>query len=72
MTKYLLPALLIGACATLAGCSTPSLIIMNDGREIQAIDQPHYDRASGFYEYEQLDGKRSRINKDQVRTISEL
>jgi len=72
MNKYLLPALLIGACATLAGCSTPSLITLNDGREIQAVDQPLYDRNSGFYEFEQLDGKRTRINKDQVRTISDL
>ncbi|MFP5426713.1 MAG: YgdI/YgdR family lipoprotein [Gammaproteobacteria bacterium] len=72
MNKYLLPALLIGACATLAGCATPSLITLNDGREIQAVDQPHYDRNSGFYEFEQLDGKRTRINKDQVRTISDL
>jgi len=36
------------------------------------VDQPHYDRNSGFYEFEQLDGKRTRINKDQVRTISDL
>ncbi|CAM4001796.1 hypothetical protein CCOS865_03638 [Pseudomonas reidholzensis] len=72
MNKTLLPALLIGVCATLAGCSTPSLITLNDGREIQAIDQPQYDRDSGFYEFEQLDGKRTRINKDQVRTISDL
>jgi len=72
MKTFLLPALLIGTFATLAGCSTPSLITLNDGREIQAVDQPHYDRNSGFYEFEQLDGKRTRINKDQVRTISDL
>ncbi|HEN8800280.1 YgdI/YgdR family lipoprotein [Pseudomonas sp. CM25] len=72
MRKLLLPALLSGAFATLAGCSTPSLIILNDGREIQAVDAPKYERATGFYEFQQLDGKRTRINKDQVRTISDL
>ncbi|SMF42395.1 MULTISPECIES: YgdI/YgdR family lipoprotein [unclassified Pseudomonas] len=72
MKKLLLPALLIGTFATLAGCSTPSLITLNDGREFQAVDAPRYQKATGFYEFQQLDGKRTRINKDQVRTISDL
>ena len=36
------------------------------------MDQPDYDRSSGFYEYEGLDGKPGRVNKDQVRTVKEL
>ncbi|MDH0646698.1 YgdI/YgdR family lipoprotein [Pseudomonas sp. GD03867] len=72
MKKLLLPALLIGAFATLAGCSTPSVIILNDGRELQTTDTPHYDRDSGFYEFKQLDGKPTRINKDQVQSIKDL
>lgn len=66
-----LSALLL-AFALLAGCSSPSVITLIDGREIQTLDQPKFDRDSGFYEYEQLDGKRARINKDQVRTVKEL
>ncbi|EJM24239.1 Bacterial hypothetical protein (DUF903) [Pseudomonas sp. GM21] len=58
--------------ATLAGCASPTVITLNDGREIQAIDSPTYDEQSGFYEFEQLDGKETRINKDQVRTVKEL
>ncbi|MGJ7515533.1 YgdI/YgdR family lipoprotein [Pseudomonas baetica] len=58
--------------ATLAGCASPTVITLNDGREIQAVDTPHYDKDSGFYEFEQLDGKQTRINKDQVRTVKEL
>ena len=72
MKKLLLPALLIGTFATLAGCSTPSLITLNDGREIQAVDTPHFEKDTGFYEFQQLDGKHTRINRDQVRTISDL
>lgn len=72
MKKRLLPALLIGAFATLAGCSTPSLITLNDGRELQSVDEPQFDQDSGFYEFQQLDGKRTRVNKDQVRSISDL
>jgi hypothetical protein len=58
--------------ATLAGCSSPSVITLNDGREIQAVDTPTYDDEAGFYEFEQLDGKQTRVNKDQVRTVKEL
>ncbi|GLH35464.1 YgdI/YgdR family lipoprotein [Pseudomonas putida] len=72
MKKLLLPALLIGAFATLAGCSTPSLITLNDGREFQTVDEPQFDQDSGFYEFQQLDGKQTRVNRDQIRTISDL
>ncbi|MDD2057481.1 YgdI/YgdR family lipoprotein [Pseudomonas sp. GD03860] len=72
MKNGLLSTLLIGALASLAGCSTPSLITLNDGREFQAVDAPRFERSSGFYEFEQLDGKVTRVNKDQVRTISDL
>ncbi|WP_085715297.1 YgdI/YgdR family lipoprotein [Pseudomonas sp. B28(2017)] len=58
--------------ATLAGCASPTVITLNDGREIQSVDTPRYDKDSGFYEFEQLDGKQTRINKDQVRTVKEL
>ncbi|MEX6502498.1 YgdI/YgdR family lipoprotein [Pseudomonas zhanjiangensis] len=57
--------------ASLAGCATPSVITLNDGRELQTRDRPVYEEASGFYEFEQLDGTRAMVNKDQVRTIEE-
>jgi len=72
MKKLLLPALLFGTFATLAGCSTPSLITLNDSREFQTVDEPKFDQDSGFYEFQQLDGKQTRINRDQIRTISDL
>ncbi|MBA1278428.1 MULTISPECIES: YgdI/YgdR family lipoprotein [Pseudomonadaceae] len=64
-------ALLVGL-TLLAGCSNPSVITLNDGREIQTLDHPHYDDEAGFYEYESIDGKPGRVNKDQVRTVKEL
>ena len=74
MKQRTLPAafLLALGIATLAGCSSPTVITLNDGREIQAVDTPKYDDESGFYEFEQLDGKQTRINKDQVRTVKDL
>ncbi|RON22837.1 hypothetical protein BK660_06140 [Pseudomonas brassicacearum] len=73
MTHRTLATLMLAAgLATLAGCASPTVITLNDGREIQAVDSPKYDEQSGFYEFEQLDGKETRINKDQVRTVKEL
>ncbi|WP_017939244.1 YgdI/YgdR family lipoprotein [Zestomonas thermotolerans] len=73
MIQRILPAFLLAlGLGILAGCSSPAVITLNDGREIQAVDTPEYDEESGFYEFEQLDGKRVRVNKDQVRTVKEL
>lgn len=73
MIQRTLPAFLLAlGLGTLAGCASPSVITLNDGREIQSVDTPQYDDESGFYEFEQLDGKRTRINKDQVRTVKDL
>ncbi|AYC33463.1 YgdI/YgdR family lipoprotein [Pseudomonas cavernae] len=73
MTQRTLLALMLTlGLGTLAGCASPTVITLNDGREIQAVDTPEYDDEAGFYEFEQLDGKRTRVNKDQVRTVKEL
>jgi major membrane immunogen (membrane-anchored lipoprotein) len=58
--------------ALLTGCANPSVITLNDGREIQTLDKPDLDEDSGFYEFEQLDGSRAKVNKDQVTTVKEL
>ena len=73
MQTRTLPALILAlSFGILAGCANPSVITLNDGREIQTLDRPDYDDESGFYEYEQLDGKPGKVNKDQVRTVREL
>ncbi|MDY7560488.1 YgdI/YgdR family lipoprotein [Pseudomonas sp. 10B1] len=74
MTQRTLTAafLLALSVASLAGCASPTVITLNDGREIQAVDKPKFDEDTGFYEFKQLDGKETRVNKDQVRTVKEL
>ncbi|MGB4073002.1 YgdI/YgdR family lipoprotein [Pseudomonas sp.] len=73
MTQRIIPAFLFTlGLITLTGCASPAVITLNDGREIQAVDEPIFDEDSGFYEFEQLDGKRAKVNKDQVRTVKEL
>ena len=72
MTQRTLTTLLAASLLALAGCSTPSVITLNDGTQIQTMDVPEFDEDSGFYEFEQLDGKPTRVNKDQVITVKEL
>ena len=73
MSQRIIPALLLTlGLVVLTGCASPTVITLNDGREIQTIDEPNFDEDSGFYEFEQLDGKRAKVNKDQVRTVKEL
>ncbi len=73
MRAFDMPTLMLMAALTfMAGCSNPNVITLNDGREIQTLDKPEYDDESEFYEFEGLDGKQERVNKDQVRTIKEL
>lgn len=73
MSQPMIPALMLTlSLAVLAGCASPTVITLNDGREIQTTDEPSFDDDSGFYEFEQLDGKRAKVNKDQVRTVKEL
>lgn len=71
MYKRYIPAVVI-ALGLVAGCSTPSVITMKDGREIQTVDTPDFDKKSNFYEYEQIDGSRVTINADEVESIKPL
>lgn len=70
--KALAALLLVGSLGVLAGCSTPSVITLKDGRQIQTTDTPKLDADAGFYRFQQLDGKNTTINKDDVLTIKEL
>ncbi len=72
LQRYLIAGLLALGLFSLAGCSTPAIITLKDGREIQAVDVPWYDIQSGFYEYKQWDGSRTQVNRDQVQSIKEL
>lgn len=71
-TKYLSTLLAAAAFAALAGCSSPAVITLKDGTQLETTDKPKFDEDSGFYEFEQSDGKPVRINKDDVHTIKQL
>lgn len=67
-----LAAILTISFGVLAGCSSPSLITLKDGSEIQTVDKPVFNKKTGFYEYKQINGKEAAINKDDIITIKRL
>lgn len=70
--KYLTALFASAAFVALAGCSSPTVMTLKDGTQLQTTDKPKYDEDSGFYEFKQLDGKPVRINKDDVHTIKQM
>lgn len=67
--KYLTALFAAAALVALAGCSSPTVITLKDGSQLETTDKPKFDDDSGFYEFEQADGKPIRINKDDIHTI---
>ncbi len=69
--KTMTLALVVTGVATIAGCSSPSIVHERDGNSTTTADKPKYNDDSGFYEYEK-DGKKMQINKDDVKSIEEV
>jgi Bacterial protein of unknown function (DUF903) len=54
------------AALLLSGCATPYVIHLKNGDVMQSRDEPDYDKASGFYEFEDQNGRHVRLNKDDI------
>jgi len=63
--------LLLAASLALVACSSPSVITTRDGQQVMTADSPEIDEDDGFVHYEK-DGKDSRINASEVRSIEEV
>ncbi|HKM37971.1 MAG TPA: YgdI/YgdR family lipoprotein [Thiopseudomonas sp.] len=70
--KYITVLCTAVAVVALAGCSSPTVITLKDGSQLETTSKPKYDEDSGFYEFKQQDGKPVRINKDDVHTIKKM
>ncbi|KPC00665.1 YgdI/YgdR family lipoprotein [Pseudomonas syringae group genomosp. 3] len=53
----------------LAGCSTPSVVTLQNGTQYITKDMPKTKSRDGFYEFEDLSGKTIRIKADEVATV---
>jgi len=56
----------------LTGCASPQRITLKDNTTIDARDEVKFNKKSGFYEYEDITGKKNRINADSILMIEEL
>ena len=56
----------------LTACATPHTMTLKNGSIIEMADEPKFNRNTGFYEYESLDGKKVQVNKDEVLDVKEM
>ncbi|WP_122255062.1 YgdI/YgdR family lipoprotein [Pseudomonas syringae] len=67
--KSLAFPLLASAVVLLAGCSTPSVVTLQNGTQYVTKDMPKTKTRDGFYEFEDISGKTIRIKADNVATV---
>lgn len=67
-TAWLLP-LALTATASLAGCSSSTVVTLQDGTEYITRSAPDTKTADGFYEFEDVSGKKVRVRADEVSTV---
>lgn len=70
--KHLVTLFTAASFLALAGCASPTVITLKDGTQLETTDKPKFDEDTGFYEFEQLDGKPIRLNKDDIHTIKKM
>ncbi|WP_024642426.1 YgdI/YgdR family lipoprotein [Pseudomonas syringae] len=67
--KSLAFPLLASAVVLLVGCSTPSVVTLQNGTQYVTKDMPKTKTRDGFYEFEDISGKTIRIKADDVATV---
>lgn len=65
--RLLVPALF--ATLALAGCSTETVVTLQDGSQYLTKDMPKTKTADGFYEFTDVAGKKVRIRADEVARV---
>jgi major membrane immunogen (membrane-anchored lipoprotein) len=61
--------LAIAALVTLAGCSTPTVVTLQNGTQYLTKDMPKTKTKDGFFEFEDISGATVRVRADEVATI---
>lgn len=69
MNRYLIPALF--AALALAGCSTQTVVTLQNGSQYLTKDMPKTKTADRFYEFTDVAGKKVRVRADDVATVKE-
>jgi major membrane immunogen (membrane-anchored lipoprotein) len=58
-------------CALLAGCSTSTVVTLQNGTQYVTKDAPKTKSQDGFYEFEDISGKVIKVRADEVATVKE-
>lgn len=57
------------AFALLAGCSTPTVVTLQNGTQYLTKDMPKTHTKDGFFEFEDISGAKVKVRADEVTTI---
>ena len=52
-----------------AGCTTQTVVTLQNGTQYLTKDTPKTKTADGFYEFTEIAGKRVRVKADDVATV---
>ncbi|VVO02542.1 YgdI/YgdR family lipoprotein [Pseudomonas fluorescens] len=63
--------LAVAALLALAGCASPTIVTMQDGTQYLTKDAPKTKTKDGFYEFEDISGRKVKVNADDVATVRE-
>ena len=63
-----LPLAIIATLAQ-AGCSTPTVVTLQNGTQYLTRDQPKTKTVDGYYEFQDISGKTIRVKADDVATV---
>jgi major membrane immunogen (membrane-anchored lipoprotein) len=71
MKKLFILFLLIAVLCFFTGCGTTYLVNLKSGQVYETKKKPKVDEDEGFITVKTKDGKKLRVNKDEVLTIEE-
>lgn len=61
--------LAITALLALAGCSTQTVVTLQNGTQYLTKDMPKANAKDGFYEFEDISGAKVKVKVDDVATV---
>ncbi|WP_248798254.1 YgdI/YgdR family lipoprotein [Pseudomonas sp. MWU13-2105] len=62
-------SLLAATFLAMAGCSTPTVVTLQNGTQYLTRDAPQTHSADGFYEFRDISGKEVRVKGADVATV---
>lgn len=63
--------LAVAALLMLTGCSTPTVVTLQNGTQYLTKDMPKTKTKDGFFEFEDISGAMVKVRADEVATIRE-